>query len=172
MNKELLQKFAAETPLPDDHPDAIYIKLLRRFLNDDENLNILEGVKESTDRDLYDALLTALDEINNSFTPATNYSSFDNLPNWGMLQLGATLQILTSKGILSSRNTLTYRDSGGVTVQDYDKYGRYINYFNILYNKYMSAVRGWKMSMNISSAYGGSDGTGVPSEYGDYYDNY
>ena len=68
---------------------------------------------------------------------------------------------LTSKGILSARNTITYRDGGGVTVQDYDRYGRYINYYNILINKYVRGVSNMKLGSNIESAYGGVD-----SEYG------
>lgn len=74
--------------------------------------------------------------------------------------MGATLQYLTSKGILSARNTLTYRDGGGVTVQDYDRYGRYINYYNILISKYVRGISAMKLGSNIESAYGG-----VPSEY-------
>ena len=74
--------------------------------------------------------------------------------------MGATLQILTSKGILSARNTLTYQDSGGVTVQDSDKYGRYINYYNLLLARYSRGVTNMKIGKNIESAYGG-----VKSEY-------
>ena len=75
--------------------------------------------------------------------------------------MGATLMYLTSKGVLSARNTITYRDGGGVTVQDYDRYGRYINYYNILINKYVRGVGNMKLGQNIEAAYGG-----VPSEYG------
>lgn len=75
--------------------------------------------------------------------------------------MGATLQYLTSKGILSARNTLTYRDGGGVTVQDMDRYGRYINYYNILVNKFLRGVTNMKLGANIDAAFGG-----VPSEYG------
>lgn len=77
------------------------------------------------------------------------------------MKYGAVLQVLTSKGIISSRNTLTYNDGGGVTVQDMDKYGRYINYYNVLINKYVRGLQALKLGSNVDDAYGG-----VGSEYG------
>ena len=76
------------------------------------------------------------------------------------------LTVLTSKGILSARNTITYRDGGGVTVQDYDRYGRYINYYNILVNKFLRGVTNMKLGANVDAAYGG-----VSSEYDVESDN-
>jgi hypothetical protein len=141
--------------------DQVYVDRLRRFLNDTTELNILEEVKESTDIFLLEALQDALDDI--SFTPPKikTYTTLNEVP-WSILKLGATLEVLTGKGILSARNTLTYRDNGGVTVQDYDKYGRYINYYNILINKYLRKLMQFKVSENIDAGY---DGGGVPSEY-------
>jgi len=141
--------------------DLVFVDLFRKFLRDEVNLNTLEQVQENTDLELYHALLETLDNINSAYLPITTYKEFTDLPSWHMLALGATLNILTSVGILSSRNTLTYNDSGGVTVKDYDKYGRYINYFNILINKYAVAVQSWKYSLNIDNAYG----DGIASEY-------
>lgn len=138
--------------------DLPYVLRLRRYLGDTEELNKLEGLEESTNVDLYFALQDSLDEINVT-SVQTNYTSFNQVP-WAILRLGGVLNVLTSKGILSARNTLTYQDNGGVTVQDYDKYGRYINYFNTLINKYMSSINGWKVSVNVDNCYGG-----VPSEF-------
>ena len=42
-----------------------------------------------------------------------------------------------------------------------DMYGRYINYYNILINKYLRGVSNMKLGANIEAAYGG-----VSSEYG------
>jgi hypothetical protein len=144
--------------------DLVIVGLLRKFLGDDATLNRLERVQENTDLELYHALLMALDQINVDFSPITTYSEFSDIPSWAMLAYGATLNVLTSKGILSARNTLTYTDSGGVTVQDYDKYGRYINYFNVLVNKFMMSVKNWKENKNIDDAYG-TGGEGQSSEY-------
>lgn len=142
--------------------DQLYVNRLRKFLNDTAALNTLDGVQEAADIDLYHYIQDALDEINYEYPPTTvNYANIAAVPSWNVLKMGATLQYLTSKGILSSRNTLTYRDGGGVTVQDMDRYGRYINYYNILINKYLRGVTNMKLGANIEAAYGG-----VPSEYG------
>ena len=156
----LLEKYTyTEENIP--ATDQVFIDLLRKFLRDEPELNTLEQVRENTDLQLYHALLQTLDSINSDFLPVTTYSSFTDLPSWQMLALGATLNILTSVGILSSRNTLTYNDPGGVSVKDFDKYGRYINYFNILINKFMMSVQNWKYTNNIDSAYG----AGIASEH-------
>ena len=137
-----------------DHVDN-----LRAFLRDTAALNVLEQAEESTDQQLYDALLDTLTEINIAFLPATAWTVSDisntgaSYLSWNMLKYGATLQVLTSVGILSARNTLTYNDAGGVTVQDFDKYGRYVNYFNVLLNKYRAAVTNAKKGWNIESCY-------------------
>lgn len=132
---------------------------LRNFLNDTKELNDLKEVQESTDEDLYYALLDAYDEINYEYVPAVEFSDIDDVP-FNLLKQGATLQILTSKGILSARNTLSFSDSGGITVKDHDTYGRYINYFNVLVNKFVRGVTNYKLSKNANDCYGG-----VHSEY-------
>ena len=144
--------------------DQVFVNLLRKFLGDDSTLNRLERVQENTDLELYHALLMTVDQINNEFPPISTYSEFNELPSWSMLAYGATLNVLVSKGILSARNTLTYTDAGGVTVQDYDKYGRYINFFNVLVNKFMASVKNFKENQNIDDAYGDGGG-GQASEY-------
>ena len=146
--------------------DQLFVDRLRKWLNDTVELNVLEEVQESSDEELHHALQDTLDEINYEFSPSSNYKTFGQVPSWNLLKLGATLQVLTSKGIMSSRNTITYRDGGGVTVQDMDKYGWYIIYFNILITKYSRGVMNMKRSANIDAAYGG-----VGSEYGtDYWE--
>lgn len=139
--------------------DQVHIDRLRSFLNDSTTANILDGTQESSDEELWNALYDTLDEINYEFLPHTKWT-IESIPSWNILKNGATLQVLTSKGILSARNTLTYNDSGGVTVQDMDKYGRYVNYFNVLINKYRAGVQSMKIGKNIEDAYGG-----VESEY-------
>ena len=144
------------------HGDQIYVNRLRKFINDTAALNTLDKDVEVSDIDLYHYIHDALDELNYEYPPTSiNYATIQAVPSWNILKMGATLMYLTSKGILSARNTITYRDGGGVTVQDYDRYGRYINYYNILINKYVRGVSNMKLGSNIESAYGGVD-----SEYG------
>jgi len=141
--------------------DKLYVNRLRRYLNDTAILNTLELEEESTDSNLYEAIKDTMDEINYEFLPATTYSTIAEFP-WPLLKMGSTLQVLISKGIMSARNQLTYNDAGGIQVSDVDKYGRYINWFNVLIAKYQRGVTSWKLGANIDEAYGG-----VPSEYAD-----
>ena len=145
------------TTVPAAH--QIYVDRLRSFLGDTEALNVLEGTEESTDLFLYQAIQDAIWEINEDFDPETTWT-ITTVPSWNTLKLGATLQVLTGKGILSARNTLTYNDAGGVTVSNYDRYGRYVNYYNVLINKYTRGVSSMKHRYNIDQCYGG-----VESEY-------
>ena len=136
---------------------------LRRFLNDAPELNRLDQIAECSDLDLEDYIKDTLDEINIVFPPKSTFKVTDvtlepgdsgQVP-WSLVKMGATLQFLTSKGILSARNMLTYSDTGGIQVSDYDRYGRYINYFNVLVQKYTEGVRMFKMSWNASQVFGG-----------------
>jgi hypothetical protein len=148
--------------IPDE--DKPYINIFRKYIRDDSILNVLTEEQENTDIDLYQALLLTLDNINNAYQPKLDNNKLSDVKSITLLLLGATLQILISAGILSARNTLTYRDAGGITVQDYDKYGRYVNYFNILVNKFNMKLVDYKRSQNLDDGYGG-----VPSEYFQLY---
>lgn len=137
---------------------------LRDFLDDTIAQNDLEGIEESTDLELYFALEDTWDEINFSFDPPDlNFDTISAIP-WGLLKMGAVLNVLTSKGLGSARNTLTYNDAGGITIKDQDKFGRYTVWFNTLLSEYRRRVAGWKRSQNISGGYGGS--------HSEYYDNW
>lgn len=153
----LIHKMAA-TEVPAD--EQVYVDAFRRYIGDYANLNTLKETQESTDLELYMALILTLDELNDALVHRPNFESCTQVENVKTLLLGALLQLLTMKGILSARNTLTYNDAGGVSVQDYDTYGRYINIFNVLVNKYMNDIRVWNFRTNIDDCY-----SGVYSEY-------
>jgi len=143
--------------------DRPYVNRLRRFLQDQDILNTLDQAQESTNTDLYFALQDALDEINVA-GQVTTYTTFAGVP-WSLLKLGGVLNVLISQGILSARNQLTYNDAGGIQVSDLDKYGRYVNWFNVLINKYQRGIIQWKITKNVDDAYGE-----IPSEYVDLGD--
>jgi hypothetical protein len=126
---------------------------IRNFNGDKEALNLLIQDQETTDEELNDYISKAIDYFN-GFGYVTEYTVSD-YPNKGNLIDGTIIQILMGKGILSARNMLTYNDAGGVTVQDYDVYGRYINLFNAFINKYAAQIRDIKVSLNVQNAYGG-----------------
>lgn len=144
--------------VPTDDED--FVKRTRVFIQDTAEKNDLEGVEESSDIEIYYALQNTLDELSYEFGPHDMiFDTFKQVP-LNILQTGAMLNLLVSKGLVSARNTLTYNDQGGITVQDNDKYGRYTVFYNMVINRYRNAAQGWKRSKNINGCYGG-----VHSEY-------
>lgn len=141
----------------------LLVDKLRDFVRDRAELNLLLEKQESTDQDLYQYLLDGMDSINYEYGQETSYT-ISNFPSWKILRDAALLELLTSAGIHSARNTLTYNDGGGVTVQDIDVYGRYVNYYNILQNKVRAAITQFKLRLNVESAFGSS-----PSAYSDLW---
>jgi hypothetical protein len=127
---------------------------LRRWLNDTTTLNVLTAAEESTDEYLYEALLDAIDEINNEWGFESSYA-LSSFPNFSLLKYGAALQILMGKGILSARNTLTYRDAGGIQISDLDTYARYMPIFNQVMQKWTSGMQKMIRKINVDGAYGG-----------------
>ena len=130
------------------------IQKFRRFIGDYEALNVLDGVRECTDEEIQDYLEDAVDEINYTFPPETAYTIAD-FPSFALLKTGAALNYLVAKGVLSARNMLTYSDPSGITVRDEDKYGRYVNWYNILVHKHRNMTMSFKRGRNIDTSYGG-----------------
>lgn len=138
------------------------VNRLRNYLDDTVEQNDLEGIEESTDLELFQALEDTWDEINYDFDPVDlNFSSMDKIP-WSILRLGAVLNVLVSKGIGSARNTLTYSDAGGISIKEQDKFGRYTVWHNTLLAKFRRTVSSFKRKENINGAFGGAH-----SEYND-----
>jgi hypothetical protein len=136
---------------------------LRRYLNDTPQLNTLDEEYESTDDELEEYIKDALNDMNMNYDPITWWKLTDVVVEpgetgyipWNTVKLGAVLQLLQMKGIISARNTLIYSDAGGVQVNDMDKWGRYINYYNVLVTKYTNAVKAIKIRQNVTNAFGG-----------------
>ncbi len=137
---------------------------IRNFSGDKVELNVLIQKQETTDEELNDYIQKSIDYFNAvGFTTTYVLSDF---PSKNVLIDGVVIQILMGKGILSARNMLTYQDTGGVTVQDFDVYGRYVNLFNIFINKYMNQVIDIKRSKNIDEAYGSIESPMSFDQYG------
>ena len=136
---------------------------LRRYLNDTPQLNELDEDFESTDDELEDYIKDCLNDININSEPKTRYKLVDILTEpgedgdlpWTTVKMGAILQLLQAKGLHSARNMLTFSDAGGVQITNHDKWGRYINYYNVMIPKYEKAVAQLKMRANINLAFGG-----------------
>jgi len=144
-----------------NYADAV--KKFRRYLNDTPQLNELDEDFESTDDELEDYIKDCLNDINLNYEPKTRFGIADIVEEpgedgsvpWSLIKMGATLQLLTAKGLHSARNMLTFSDAGGVQVTNHDKWGRYINYYNVLINKYEKSVGQLKIRANIDGAFGG-----------------
>jgi hypothetical protein len=133
-----------------------WVDRLRVWLGDDSDQNKLYQVQESSDEFFYYAILDAIEQINHSIGYKTSLTISDlgvNLP-WYLVKLGATLQVLIGKGILSARNILSYTDAGGVQVSDMDTYGRYVNYFNVLITSYRQDLIDFKVRLNLAQGWG------------------
>lgn len=137
----------------------------RKWINDSPQLNTLDRDFESTEDELEDFIKDALNDINLKYEPKTRYQLKDVIVEpgldegrvaWSMLKTGALLQLLTVKGIISARNTITYNDQGGVSVTEMDKYGRYLAYFNVLTNKYERDLMQLKVRANLEQGWGSS----------------
>jgi hypothetical protein len=146
---------------------------LRRYINDIPQLNTLDKEMESTDDELAIFIQDTLVDINMSYEPITNWDldqirtvpSDNGVLSWGTVKLGAILKLLTSKGIWSARNAITYSDAGGVTVAEMDKYGRYQAYAQRIQPEFDRMVRQTKTRLNIQQGFGG-----VTSPFGfDFY---
>jgi hypothetical protein len=136
---------------------------LRVMISDYPQLNTLDQDYETTDSELIMYLQDTLIEINKEVEPVTFWDLPDIIVNpgdsgyisWNTIKRGAILKYLMAKGILNARNLLTYSDTGGITVADRDRWGRYMNFFNSLAAGYTNGVRAQKLRLNIASAYGG-----------------
>ena len=135
-----------------------YIGLLRKFLRDIDELNKLLDRKESSDNQLEMALDMALDDWNTS-SPILYPSTFANFPAPNLLIRGAAIQILTSVGVLYSRNKLDYSD-GGITVRVSDQAQEYLVWLNMIVNDYERKKLEFKKFYNIAACWGN-----VYSEY-------
>lgn len=142
----------------------ILIRRLRAFIRDDAVLNeLLEG-KESSDGQLKQALIDAVDDWNTSVPILANVT-VANHPSQRLLVRGAAIEILMSAGIFYGRNNLNYSD-GGITVADKDKAPVFQAFAQQLIGDYERKKQQKKVSQNIEMAYGG-----VPSEYSAFAEN-
>jgi len=132
--------------------------MLRKFLRDIDELNKLLDRKETSDNQLELALDMALDDWN--MTPPPLYLvDYTNFPSPNMLIRGATIQVLTSAGILYSRNKLDYSD-GGITVRVSDQAQEYMAWLNMISNDYERKKLELKKAINLAMCWGN-----VYSEY-------
>ena len=135
---------------------------VRGFVRDFPELNRLISGEESSNRMIRYCCELAIDEWNT--TPPLSGHAITNFPSRVILLHLTMIHLLTSVGILKSRNSFAYSD-GGFTVQtdEHDtRYQRWIQFFRSTGPASRHAIQQLKISLNIQ---GGWD-AGVGSEYG------
>ena len=155
--------------MPSPQEDLIrFVSEVRMYLRDFPELNRLIDGEETSDRMIAWAVIDTLDDINNTPPFVGNYTC-SNFPYRSLLLRGTVVAILESVGLLQTRNQLNYSD-GGIQVGVSDKAPMLMQWINMLKSSYEQKLQKWKISTNITQAFGGDS---VMSDYyflGGYYD--
>ena len=155
--------------MPSPQEDLIrFVSEVRMYLRDFPELNRLIDGEETSDRMIAWAVIDTLDDINNTPPFIGNYTC-SNFPYRSLLLRGTVVAILESVGLLQTRNQLNYSD-GGIQVGVSDKAPMLMQWINMLKSSYEQKLQRWKISTNITQAFGGDS---VMSDYyflGGYYD--
>ena len=131
---------------------------VRRFMRDAPYLNrLIKGV-ESSDEDIFLAMDLCFSDFDNT-PPFIGRSDFQNPPPFHILIKGIVIQLLESKGLLESRNSLSFND-GGISIAA-DKDQRTQNWLSLFTNQYETNKTKFKIAKNIEMAWGVS----LSSEY-------
>ena len=119
---------------------------LRAYVRDTVDANHLLGELEHTNDQLQLALEMAIDDFNISGFP-TSYIVTDH-PSERLLIRGAILELLTSAGIVQSRNKLSYQDAG-LSIAIHDKAAEYSNWIQMIYADYERRKLHYKLRVNV-----------------------
>lgn len=139
-----------------------YIALVRSKLRDYPELNRLTEGVETSDRQIAAALLSAVDDYNNT-PPLIENVTLQTYPSVGLLVTGAICEVLESVGLLQTRNSMNYSDGQGVQVSVADKTPALIAWINLFSSRYEQKKFRLKQAHNLRGALGAS--SGVSSEY-------
>ena len=136
-----------------------FISEVRAYIRDFPELNRLISGEESSDRMIHYCICMALDEYN--VTPPLSNNIISNFPSRTILIQLTLCHLLTSVGILKSRNRFIYSDSG-FSVQTETQDDRYVRWIQLIRSQLTPMINRLKVAINISEGYGASLG----SEYG------
>jgi hypothetical protein len=131
---------------------------VRGYIRDFPELNRLITGEESSDRMIQYCVFLALDEYNT--TPPLSSNTVSDFPSRVILLQLTLIHLLTSVGILKSRNRFVYND-GGFSVQTEQQDSSYVQWISLLRSQVDPKVTRLKIALNISGGYGAS----LPSEY-------
>ena len=131
---------------------------VRAYIRDFPELNRLITGEESSDRMIQYCIFLALDEYNT--TPPLTSNTVIDFPSRIILIQLTLIHLLTSVGILKSRNRFVYND-GGFSVQTEQQDASYLQWISLLRSQVEPKLTRLKVALNISGGYGAA----LPSEY-------
>lgn len=131
---------------------------IRRYMRDSPQLNRLIAGVENSNEDIMLALDMCISDFDNT-PPFIGRSDFQNPPPFHLLIIGCVIQLLQSKGLLESRNSIAFND-GGISIGA-DKDQRTQTWLSHFVNKYEVDKSKFKIAKNIEAAWGNS----LSSEY-------
>ncbi len=141
-----------------------HIQMVRYFIRDQRELNLLIRGEESSDRFIACATSYFLSDFNMA-TPQT-YFGIDEMYARGWLALcidGTLVPLLKSLMIFTARNSIPFSD-GGISVNFNDKSGSYMQLANFIQSAYEQNKNRLKMAHNINQLLE-ADSTGLFSDY-------
>ncbi len=141
-----------------------HIQMVRYFMRDHAELNLLIRGEESSDRFIACATSYFLSDFN--MAPPQTWFGIDEMyaPGWLALCLDGTMvALLKSLMIFTARNAIPFND-GGISVNFNDKSGTYMQLANFIQSAYEQNKRMLKMAYNIGQLLA-PDSTGLFSDY-------
>jgi hypothetical protein len=136
-----------------------FVPEVRAYLRDFSELNRLISGEESSSRMISYCVHLAVDEFNT--TPPLTSHKIANFPSRSILLQLTIVHLLTSVGILKSRNRFQYSD-GGWSSDTEQQDSAYQNWIQLLRSQLNPRLQSLKIALNIEGGWG----AGVPSEYG------
>jgi hypothetical protein len=138
--------------------EAGFVEEVRDFMRDFPELNRLISGEESSGRLISYAIWLALDEWNT--TPPLASATVESFPSRGLLLQLTLIHLLTSVGILKSRNRLAYND-GGFSVQSETQDQSYQTWIQLFRSQSVPRMDQLKRTLNIEGAWG----SGIHTDY-------
>lgn len=139
---------------------ADFVPEVRAFIRDFPELNRLISGEESSSRMIDYCTHLAIDEFNTT-PPLIGVFGISNFPSRTVLLYYTICHLLTSVGILKSRNRFQYSD-GGWSSDTEQQDSLYMNWVQLFRRQVQPQAQALKISLNIEGGWG----AGVGSEYG------
>lgn len=138
------------------------VALVRAKMRDYPELNRLTAGVESTDRDIAMGIMMTVEKYNIT-PPLLDPVGILDFPSVSLLVDGAVIELLTSVGLLNTRNQMSYSDGQGVQVGISDKAPAIMQWLQVFTSSFEQRLFRYKQAKNLRDAMGNRQGVG--SEY-------